>query len=198
MLNRKRIAAVALTAATALSVAPAAQAAGALNVSPAGSLAGSLELFLGGGGMENYPAPVKPTPNPTPTPTPTPTPDPVEEVKGASHWEHVIFTQLNEARKDEGLKPLLWSPKMHADGKSWAEEMGARNVFYHDPNLRILNQGENIYYTTGTTPAGAHKAFMNSPGHRANILHPPYRKVAVAVHYQESTGKWYVVQRFDI
>jgi uncharacterized protein YkwD len=43
--------------------------------------------------------------------------------------------------------------------------------------------GENLEWGTGTlaTPRGAMKAWMNSPGHRANILQRGYRELGVGI-----------------
>jgi uncharacterized protein YkwD len=43
--------------------------------------------------------------------------------------------------------------------------------------------GENLAWGTGSlgTPSGAMKAWMTSPGHKANILKPGFRELGVGV-----------------
>jgi uncharacterized protein YkwD len=61
--------------------------------------------------------------------------------------------------------------------------------------------GENIYYRSMTDDAPrtgdqAETAFMNSPGHRANILQPRYEKVGIGFFRDPQTGEFWVTQMF--
>src|SRR5262249_52419968 len=59
-------------------------------------------------------------------------------------------------------------------------------------NFRYL--GENIAYGFGTAQ-GVMTAWMNSPGHRANILDPNYTEIGIAVAYA-ADGMPYLTQFF--
>ena len=82
-----------------------------------------------------------------------------------------------------------------------AKDMGQRNYFSHtilgcgtQSVFNILNTltqvisgaGENIAWMNGTTDPlvaaeNLHNQLMNSPGHRANILHPAFKEIGVGV-----------------
>lgn len=61
-------------------------------------------------------------------------------------------------------------------------------------SCRLSMVGENVAYgyTSGKAAVGA---WMRSPGHRANILNPRYRLLAVGAA-QASNGQWYSAQVF--
>jgi len=54
--------------------------------------------------------------------------------------------------------------------------------------------GENIYQNPSerATPAEAMKAWMNSPGHKANILHPDYAYFGAGMHLAGTIHKYWV------
>jgi uncharacterized protein YkwD len=51
--------------------------------------------------------------------------------------------------------------------------------------------GENLEWGTGSmaTPRGALDAWMNSPGHRANILKRGYRHMGIGIELGTPTGR---------
>jgi len=63
----------------------------------------------------------------------------------------------------------------------------------HAASISFSYAGENLAINRDVT--SAEKAFMNSPGHRANILNPNYTEVGIGVRYN-SQGSIYVVQNF--
>jgi len=68
----------------------------------------------------------------------------------------------------------------------------------YEPNYAMV--GENIYYRSMTelpneTQDQAETAFMNSPGHRANLLQPKFTKIGVGF-YRCPSGAWWVTQMF--
>jgi hypothetical protein len=87
-----------------------------------------------------------------------------------------IVASTNAARAaNGGLGPLARDASLDGVAQRWAERMGAENRMYH--NVDAPNQipggwgrwGENVAY--GYPDGGATvTAWMNSPGHRANIL----------------------------
>ena len=52
--------------------------------------------------------------------------------------------------------------------------------------------GENIAMGQ-RTPAEVMSAWMNSPGHKANILHSGYTKIGVSVHVANGIHNWVMV-----
>ena len=68
-------------------------------------------------------------------------------------------------------------------GRGLARGRGSRSVAYLLSGLLRWTYGENIAYGGDHygTPKTIMKAWMNSPGHKANILNPAFRDVGVGV-----------------
>ncbi|MGQ0805347.1 MAG: CAP domain-containing protein [Actinomycetota bacterium] len=91
-----------------------------------------------------------------------------------------VFDLVNVDRAANGLPALSWHPQLGALAQGWSENMGSTGNFAHsDLNATIRNPefdgfrrlGENILVgSCGMTAAAVEQAWMNSPGHRANIL----------------------------
>ncbi len=98
---------------------------------------------------------------------------------------------VNNARSAEGLSPLAHDPLLGQVAEAHSADMLARNFFAHtNPDGerardRILDAGftgatgENIAYGF-STPSGVVTGWLNSPGHRANILSPNYTKIGLS------------------
>jgi hypothetical protein len=86
-----------------------------------------------------------------------------------------IASLVNQARAAAGLPGLAHNPAMDAVAERWAQQMGAANTMSHNPSYAAqiptgwTRAGENVA-TGQPTPAAMHDAWMNSAGHRANIL----------------------------
>jgi uncharacterized protein YkwD len=96
--------------------------------------------------------------------------------------EVVSFVQqMNAHRVSLGLQPLLWHPGVAAVAEAHSRDMIDRGFFSHtNPDgespwdrlhaagITYTNAGENIAYgySTGTSVLNA---WLNSPGHKANI-----------------------------
>ncbi|MHC5796781.1 CAP domain-containing protein [Lacisediminihabitans sp. FW035] len=97
-------------------------------------------------------------------------------VTGASASEaDTIAALVNQARASAGLPGLIHNPAMDAVALQWANQMGAAQSMTHNPNYSSQipsgwsRAGENVAMGQ-PTPSAMHTAWMNSPGHRANIL----------------------------
>lgn len=125
---------------------------------------------------------------------------------GYSADEKRAFDLLNADRAKNGLKPLKFNLQLTALGGKYAQDMINRKFFAHnDPDgkspfdrmkaagINYSYAGENLAINSNVTTA--EQAFMNSPGHRANILSPNYTDVGVGVRY-DAKGSAYVVQEF--
>ncbi|MEM9215251.1 MAG: CAP domain-containing protein [Cyanobacteria bacterium P01_F01_bin.150] len=141
------------------------------------------------------PAPTPdPTPAPTPDPTPAPTPDPMpnpdpgtgsgnNQVKQTDQFDQEVLDLVNEQRTNRGLKPLQMGEKLDQAADDYSQEMIDQDRFSHtgadgsSPGDRLEKAGytdwnawaENIA-AGQQTPKQVVDAWMNSPGHRANIL----------------------------
>jgi hypothetical protein len=91
---------------------------------------------------------------------------------------------INQERRQRGLTPLVTNGDLVAGARLQANAIRNAGRLYHNPDLGSVTSGwtklgENVGY--GSTVSGLHIAFMNSPGHRANVLDPAYTHVGVGV-----------------
>ena len=100
------------------------------------------------------------------------------------------FTMHNNARSNHNLRAFCVHPDLLRAARSHTRDMIRRNYFSHitkrtnqGPCDRIRRQGyryrycaENIGYSS--TPGRMVNAWMNSSGHRSNILSGKYRRSA--------------------
>lgn len=112
-----------------------------------------------------------------------------------------ILSLVNEQRATAGCKPLTASSSLDGLAQAFSDDMAARGFFDHtDPDGRtpwdrakargITNLGgENIARGQATAQA-VMDAWMNSPGHRANILNCDYTTLGVGVHFGAG-GPWW-------
>ena len=99
------------------------------------------------------------------------------------------FTLVNQQRAANGLGPLLTDPTLDYAAQAWAQYLADAGLFQHssaDWRSSIISgagwtfSGENI--AAGHTSASqVMNAWMNSDGHRANILNSSY--VGVGIGY---------------
>ena len=101
---------------------------------------------------------------------------------GATSVEDVFTTKINQARAARGVPKLTTRSTLVSVARNWAATMASQAKLYHNPRLTsaVSNWryvGENVGY--GPDALTVHVAFMNSPGHRANILDRDYSEVGV-------------------
>ncbi len=97
-----------------------------------------------------------------------------------------LYELQNQARAEHGLAPLAYDAAAVGVARGWAGELARSGNLRHNPNLvaeadaHITNQwtrlGENVGYSSNIDQVFT--AYMNSPGHRANIL-GDYNRVGV-------------------
>lgn len=109
-----------------------------------------------------------------------------------------IIDRVNATRAEHGLDPLTPHPSAMAKAQAWAETMAADQDLRHS-DLRDgivgdwLVIGENVGYSGDI--ATVHQAFLDSPGHRANILDERFNWVG-AGYAESSDGRIWVSQVF--
>ena len=107
-----------------------------------------------------------------------------------------VVSLLNDVRDARGLPPLALRRTLSIGARAHARDMVQRNYFDHDtlngPSWdsrvsRLVGPrhtfGENIgwgSFASGTPDAIVH-AWMNSTGHRRNILDPAFRLIGVGI-----------------
>jgi uncharacterized protein YkwD len=144
-----------------------------------------------------------PTANPTPIPTATPTPN-ASEPDNSLTAEILRLTNLE--RGSAGLGALTLQPLLNQAAQAHADTMVSTGQFSHvinglGPADRVTAAGyswravaENIAYGY-STPAAVMTGWMNSSGHRANILGANYTELGVGM-LKDSQGRAYWVQVF--
>lgn len=125
-----------------------------------------------------------------------------------SVYAREVWEIANEERAKEGLEPLAFSPELNAVADVRAEEL--LKLYSHtrpdgskcataldEKNLTYGWRGENItsFMNMGSDISGiAMNNWMNSDGHRKNILSENFKGIGVGVSYQD--GYYYLVQVF--
>ena len=115
--------------------------------------------------------------------------------------EGEFLALINRDRTAAGLTALVFDTKLAGTSRSWSQTMAGRDAISHDPNLggvatqvdpswRMVGENVGVGYSVGSL----HNAFMNSPGHRANVMAPAYNRVGIGVVH--SGGKIWVTIRF--
>ncbi|RYY40687.1 MAG: hypothetical protein EOO08_06040 [Chitinophagaceae bacterium] len=116
----------------------------------------------------------------------------VKNAKPRPDLEARMLELVNEERANAGLPPLRTDPEMMAVARAHAADMFARGYFSHytpekkDPfdrmetaHVSFTTAGENL--ALGQTLLICHRGLMNSPGHRANILHTAFARLGIGV-----------------
>ena len=103
---------------------------------------------------------------------------------------------INRDRSAEGLSTLATYWDLEDDALAHTERMIDAGHIYHNPNLADVagpvwsRLGENV--GVGGTVETLHQAFMNSPGHRANVL-GDYTHVGIGVQRDAASKMWVTV-----
>lgn len=115
-------------------------------------------------------------------------------------YEQEVVRLVNAQRAQNGLKPLSENWELSRVARYKSEDMARNRYFSHESptygspyqmmrafGLTYRSAGENIAYGQ-RTPAAVVSAWMNSSGHRANILSSSYTQIGVG--YYESGNYW--------
>ena len=145
---------------------------------------------------EETPAPEEETPAPdegTPAPDEgTSAPDKEQTTGGViSAYEAEVIRLVNEIRRQNGLGELTASAELSHVARLKSQDMHDKGYFDHTSptygsafdmlrsfGISYRTAGENIAYGY-STPQAVVDAWMNSSGHRANILNASYTQIGV-------------------
>ena len=127
-------------------------------------------------------------------------------IDGTEDYDEIqqILLLVNEARAEEGLNPLTLDNTL----VDYAMQRAAENVIYYDHTrpdgtrcFSIL-EGVFLYGAAGENIAAGYRSaadvmngWMNSQGHRENILRSNYNSIGIGCFYQDGTMYW--VQLFS-
>lgn len=158
------------------------------------------------------PAPT-PTPKPPVTPAPTPTqPEPPQKPDTGAQVplpaeltadEKEMVQLVNQERASRGLAPYQVDMQLVKVARVKAQEMVSKGYFSHTSptygspfqmmdtfGIHYIAAAENI--AQNPSVSGAHQMFMNSSGHKANIVSSTYDYVGIAVVNGGPHGKTFV------
>ena len=136
--------------------------------------------------------------------------------------EQEFIEKVNAERTGRGLNALAVDPLLVHTARAHSREMCALDYFdHHSPTPGLVSPmdrylkglhdrgastpeslliGENIYYCSVSNDVYnvdyGHRALMNSPGHRANILEKRFTKIGLGV-YRSARGEFWVTEMFS-
>src|SRR5207253_6150238 len=106
--------------------------------------------------------------------------------------ERQVFDLVNEERGRAGIGVLAWDERLVPVARAHSAEMFKLKYFSHESpvsgspfdrlkaaGISYTRAGENLAYAQAV--AVAHRALMDSPGHRENILRPEFTRIGIGV-----------------
>lgn len=123
-----------------------------------------------------------------------------------------LLAATNKQRLQQGLKPLTFNASLDTAAQAKAQDMGSRNywshatpegeqpwIFIETANYSYRKAAENLAYGFRTSDATVN-GWMNSPGHRANVLDPDLEEVGFGIinvpSYQDKGPETIVVAMY--
>lgn len=143
---------------------------------------------------------VKPQPVPAPVPAENTADNTQESTVKSGSYEQQVADLVNKYRAENGLQPLTLNTKLSQVARMKSQDMKDKGYFSHtSPTygspFDMMKQFGISYRTAGEniamgqrTPEAVMQAWMNSDGHRANILNASYTQIGVG--YVEDGNYW--------
>jgi len=134
-----------------------------------------------------------------------------DEAQQSSLTKEGIIRWTNSQREKNGLPPLKENVKLDASAEVKAEDMFQNQYFAHESptgvgvgdlvkevDYEFIIIGENLALGNFKDDETLVQAWMDSPGHRENILNIKYTEIGVAVIQGKYKGRtvWMAVQHF--
>lgn len=132
-----------------------------------------------------------------------------EESNTSNKQADEVLRLVNAERSKQGLKSLQLDSNLNKIATVKAKDMAVNNYFSHDsptygdPFEMMRSFGETSYRKAGENIAAGQRdakevmnSWMNSSGHRANILNANYTHLGVG-YYEGGSYKTYWVQEFE-
>lgn len=168
------------------------------------------QCITGGNTDEKTPQPTQPTTTPQPTqpttqpvtePTVSETTEPNEgNTSEVSSYEKQVVELVNKERASKGLSPLTLNTELSRVARIKSEDMRDNGYFSHNSptygspfdmmksfGISYRTAGENIAMGQ-QSPEAVVTAWMNSDGHRANILNANFTQIGVG--YAANGNYW--------
>jgi len=142
----------------------------------------------------------QPTPNEKPATPPTTTKPSTTTTSDVNAFEQEVVKLTNAERTKAGLAPFQTDDKLMAAAREKSQDMQSKNYFSHTSptfgspfdrmkalGISYKSAGENIAQGQ-RTPQEVVQAWMDSPGHRANILNGSFTHIGVG--YVKAGNYW--------
>ncbi len=115
--------------------------------------------------------------------------------------EQQVLAIVNQERQKAGRSPLQCNSKLAEAARKWSTSQCGRGGLSHAnlgsrvraTGLRVSTYGENVAYGS-RTPAGVMNMWMNSSGHRRNILSSSFSHIGVGL--DQCNGRYFWTQIF--
>ncbi len=136
-----------------------------------------------------------------------------QNVRGSISKADIIYW-TNQARKENGnLKPLIENQTLNNTALVKTEDMFTKQYFEHtspsgvtigdqakDAGYDYIVIGENLALGSFSGGQSIVNAWMQSPGHRANILNTHYNEIGIGIKKGTYEGRevWIAVQHFGL
>ncbi|MEW4211784.1 CAP domain-containing protein [Priestia megaterium] len=127
--------------------------------------------------------------------------DKAEQTKDASQFEQKVVDLVNQEREKQGLTPLTLNKKLSDVARTKSKDMMDKGYFDHNSptygspfdmmkqfGIEYTTAGENIAKGQ-QSPEDVMNAWMNSDGHRKNILNPDFTEIGVG-YVKGDTTYW--------
>lgn len=142
------------------------------------------------------------------------TPSPLQgsrEQRAAHQTIAGVIAETNKHRATEGLAPLTMNTQLNASAKVKLDDLFARQYFAHSAptgegpsdlmqgaGYEYITVAENLALGNYENDKVLVQAWMDSPGHRANIMNGNFEEIGVAVGQgmYEGSRVWIAVQHF--
>lgn len=109
-----------------------------------------------------------------------------EDLDYSASFEAEVLRLVNIERAKRRIAPLEMEEHLHITARIKAGEMKKYNYYGHGSYPDLPDYLIKIYYNIGeniamgqTSPAEVVRDWMNSPGHKANILNPDYAYIGI-------------------
>lgn len=106
---------------------------------------------------------------------------------------HRVIELTNHERTKRGLPALTWNEQLFKAAQGHCVDMANGDFFDHRQMAkRVKEEGYRYSAVAENIAAGDNRpedvvsGWMNSSGHRNNILNPNYREIGVGHHYREN------------
>lgn len=121
-----------------------------------------------------------------------------DTAEAATRHDKKMRRLINGERIERGVAPLRMKDRLVWIAKAHSRDMAASGGLYHSKNLPERLPWKNVWWGEnvgrGSSVTSLHNLFMESDGHRANVLSRKFSRVGIGVVHRD--GRTYVTVVF--